>query len=69
MNWPAFARRLASATMVAGLALGALAPGASASPLFSTLSAEMSEARYETAAATLPNGKVLIVGGYGRAAI
>ena len=31
---------------------------------FESLTAEMSEARYEPAAATLPNGKVLIAGGY-----
>ncbi len=58
------APRLAAALGVAALALGLSASGAWASPLFSKLSAEMTEERYEPAAATLPNGKVLIAGGY-----
>jgi Kelch motif len=60
----ATAPHLAIALGVATLALGTLAPGASASPLFSKLPAEMTEARFVPVAAALPDGKVLIAGGY-----
>jgi hypothetical protein len=57
-----------TALWVAAIALGLLASAAWASPVFSKLPAEMVEARYSPAAGLLPNGKVLVAGGYDVAA-
>ena len=48
----------------AALALAALPSSASASALFSRLSAEPTERRYAPATATLPDGNVLLAGGF-----
>ena len=57
--------RIARAVLLAVTSLLALAPGATATGLFSRLPGEMLEGRYAPAAGLLPGGKVLISGGYG----
>ena len=57
-------RKLIAAVVLATLATAMLAAAASASPTFSKLSAELLEPRYTPAVATLPNGNVLVAGGY-----
>jgi hypothetical protein len=50
--------------VVAAVALGVFASAASASTVFSKLPGEMFERRYSPAVGVLPNGKVLVAGGY-----
>jgi hypothetical protein len=50
--------------VLAAAAAGLPDSAASASPVFSTIPAEMIEARYAPAAGLLPNGTVLLAGGY-----
>jgi hypothetical protein len=57
-------RGLAGAVSIAALALGLYTSTASAALLFTQLPGELGVTRYAPAAATLPNGKVLIAGGY-----
>jgi N-acetylneuraminic acid mutarotase len=54
---------------IAAFAMGLSGTTASAAPSFSKLPAEMNEGRYAPAAATLPNGKVLVAGGYNQTGI
>ena len=61
--------RLLLACSTAALALLGFAAGASAANLFSKVPGAMFEARYAPAAAVLPEGKVLISGGFGREAV
>ena len=58
------ARYLGVAVAVAAVALALLAPGAWATPTFSAVPGELAYPRYAPTAAVLPNGKVLIAGGY-----
>jgi hypothetical protein len=57
-------RTRASAFALVALASLVFAPGASAASLFSKLPGEMLQRRYAPAAAALPDGKVLIAGGF-----
>lgn len=57
-------RRLVGVLGIAVLALSLSSAASWASPLFSKLPNEMSEGRYEPVAATLPDGNVLVAGGY-----
>ncbi len=62
-------RRLALACSIAVLAALGSAASASAANLFSKVPGTMFEGRYAPAAALLPEGKVLIAGGFGREAV
>ena len=64
MNCSGVRSRVGIALAVATFTLASSAGAASAAPVFSALPAEMSEPRYMPDVATLPNGKVLIAGGY-----
>lgn len=57
-------KRIARAVLLAVTGLLALAPGATATGLFSRLPGEMLEGRYTPAVGLLPGGKVLISGGF-----
>jgi hypothetical protein len=61
---PTVGRRLLAAGVAAALVLGLSPSGAGASTLFSKVPGEMAEARYAPVADTLPNGTVLVAGGY-----
>jgi hypothetical protein len=57
-------RRALVALVAVATVAGAFTSGAWAAPVFSRLPGEMAEGRYAPVAATLPNGDVLVAGGY-----